>query len=335
MRTPDDRRAATPRHRHTILRVTFLLALAASACDPQPGTEATAGDPSGLTVRDSAGIEIVENHSPEWSAESSWTIDPEPEIVIGGGESPGGAAGDSAGLVWEVSGLARLADGRIAVLSSANGKLFLFEPSGRLSKSIGRKGEGPGEFRRPEHLQYLPGDTLVVWDEWFRPVSTFDTTGALLRHRRIDLLKVMGRAGRGTNAETRRTPLPDGSFVLHATGDEASAEPGGGDEGSRPLQEYVRVDSSYATLSFGSWVKAHFIFLWSPEPGSPGVHLHNVSPGSMIAVGGHPPSIHISHGEENEIRQFSADGRLARIIRRTTDPVPITGEWRTGVGAED
>lgn len=36
------------------------------------------------TVRDSAGIEIVENHTPVWSPADSWTQDPEPEFVIGG-----------------------------------------------------------------------------------------------------------------------------------------------------------------------------------------------------------------------------------------------------------
>ena len=42
-------------------------------------------------------------------------------------------ANDSAQLVWSVVGLARLPDGRVAVLSSENQQLLLFEPSIRRS----------------------------------------------------------------------------------------------------------------------------------------------------------------------------------------------------------
>ena len=118
-----------------------------------------------VTIRDSAGIRIVENHAPEWAAADFWTIDPEPVIVIGGDPAVARATADSVHLIWRVEGLNRLSDGRVAVLSSGDKSLRLFEPSGRLSKSIGRAGEGPGEFNHPGFLQVLPGDILAVWSD--------------------------------------------------------------------------------------------------------------------------------------------------------------------------
>ncbi len=118
------------------------LAVVAAACD-RPAEEGLAGGGAPFTVEDSAGIEIVENHAPEYPPGQFWTIDPEPEIVLGGGGDggggrppgaeapPGGAAAeDAAQLIWEVIGIARLQDGRVAVLSQGNDQLYLFEPSG-------------------------------------------------------------------------------------------------------------------------------------------------------------------------------------------------------------
>ena len=50
---------------------------------------------------------------------------------------------------------------------------------------MGREGRGSGEFGGPEELQYLPPDTLAVWDSWFGPVNYFDTDGDLIRTRSV------------------------------------------------------------------------------------------------------------------------------------------------------
>lgn len=69
--------------------------------------------------------EIVENHAPEHPAGSSWTIDPEPEIVLGWEETLAGGVNDQIQLVWDVVGVARIADGRVAVLSGQGRHLLL------------------------------------------------------------------------------------------------------------------------------------------------------------------------------------------------------------------
>ena len=139
-------------------------------------------------------------------------------------------------------GLARLVDGRIAVLSQANHQLFIFEPSGRLSRTMGGRGQGPGEFVRPERMQYLPPDTLVVWEYWMGSVTYFDTAGAVLDHRRIDLGKVL-EVVPGASSESPTTPLPDGSFVITIRGrDPDFARPRDGTLVRYPPVEYVRED---------------------------------------------------------------------------------------------
>ena len=313
----------------TALPTVLAIAITAAACGPPdaPGANGT-----GYTVHDSAGVEIVVNHTPERAAGGFWTVDPEPEIVLGGTENPGAAANDSAQLIWDVVGLARLTDGRVAVLSGEGRGLFLFEASGKLSGTIGRAGEGPGEFLRPERLQYLPPDTLVVWDYHMTSINYFDTEGSLLRERTIDHAALRQRAP-GATGESMRMPLPDGSFVVGApdrsgAGAEMRPEPGGTFRWMP--EEYLRLDHEYRAHSFGIWAGME---MWVPRVGTdyeiPFVPTFALD--SHIAVGGDPLSVYLSEGDRNEILQFALDGTLMRIIRRTTDPVRVTdrahGAW--------
>ena len=309
-----------------------LVVVGAAACEDSAGRDTeVAGAP--VTVWDSAGIEIVENRAPEYPLGQFWTIDPEPEIVLGGGRGGGGAGGgeaapggtaaadqDPAQLIWRVVGIARLQDGRVAVLSQGNDQLYLFEPSGELSRVIGGRGEGPGEFDRPQHLQYLAPDTLVVWDYWFAPASYFDTSGTLLRERTIDLLTVMARVP-GATAESQVIPLANGSFVVW--GGEGPTPPPPPGAFYRPPVDLALVDGTYTAHPLGPWAVWQ---LWIPRTtaGRNDAFLINTLVDLHIATGGDPPSVYIGDGERNDIQQFSHDGSLVRIIRRTAGPVPVS-----------
>ena len=309
----------------TALSTLVAIAGTAAACE-QPAVPGANG--TGYTVHDSSGVEIVVNHTPENVPGQFWTVDPEPEILLGGEEYPGGAANDSAQLIWDVVGIARLTDGRVAVLSGEGQALFLFEASGKLSGTIGRAGEGPGEFMRPERLQYLPPDTLVVWDYHMTSINYFDTEGSLLRERTIDHAVLMDRVP-GASGESMRMTLPDGSFIVGVVDREAVGmdhnEPTPGSTYRWMPEEYVRVDDEYGTHSFGRWEGME---MWVPEidvdPDIAVPFVPTFALDSHIAAGGDPLSIYISEGDRNEILQFSLDGALLRIIRRTTDPLPVT-----------
>lgn len=299
----------------TITYATVGFAILVSGCDLGPTDDSAATTDPTVTIRDSAGIEIVENHAPEHPAGSFWSIDPEPEILLGGSDDLSGNAGDSAQLVWSVVGLARLPDGRLAVLSSENRQLMLFEPSGELSGIVGGPGEGPGEFTRPERLQFLPPDTLVVWDYFLTAIDYFDSSGKLLRERSVDYARLREHGAWG---ESRRIPLPDGSFLVGVMDTVADESPEDCTHLTNTLrssilgdmvlhaEELLKIDDDYAAHSFGC----------------------ASSFSSLMAAGGDPPSFYV-HNRGNEIHQRAMDGTLVRIIRRTTEPPPVTDKaWR-------
>ncbi len=299
-------------------RIAAALAIAATACDsppPEPGAPR-------VTVRDSAGIRIVENHASAWGNSALWHVDPDPEFVIGAADVIE-SADDPSHVVWGVQGVARLSNGNVLLHSWGEEAVMLFEPSGALLTMIGRKGEGPGEFVRPEHIQVLPGDTIAVWDYGFSRVNHFDSTGAFVGERRLDVGTVLANTGtaREYPPESIMMPLLDGSFVVQrGIRDYPLPEPG---EIQRRPVEYLRVDTAYGVHSFGWWRWDESIGMggkWRSFPEPP------FARGSVVAAGGNPPAAYITDGDVFEIRQFAADGTLRRILRRDAVPIPIASE---------
>lgn len=74
-----------------------------------------------------------------------------------------------------------LADGSIAVADVAASRILLFDGAGRLMRSLGRRGDGPGEMRRLGSLTVISGDTLVTFDPGLRRLSYWHPQGGFAR----------------------------------------------------------------------------------------------------------------------------------------------------------
>lgn len=298
------------------------IVLAAAFSVPGCDSPILEDQPEAFTGRDSAGVRIVESHAPMWNSARHWDLESEPLFVIGGTGGAIDAAREASHLVWDIREAVPLSDGRLAMLSPrGDNAVLVFEPSGELSASFGRKGHGPGEFISPHHLQVLPGDTIVAWDYMFGPVGYFDPSGALLRHRRIDLGAVIAAATTSPGevlSESMVFPFPDGSLLVEVQ--QLDWQPP--TEGLyQPPLAYVRIDSAYSAHSFGWWAGAETLAIRPPA-----FPLVPFPARSIITGGGSPLSVYVAPHDRYEIRQFSKTGVLRRIIRRDVDPIPITSE---------
>ncbi len=129
-----------------------ILALLAAACDSGDAPEPT------IAV-DSADVEIVT--SDPFNSDVTCTLGEEPILSVGDQED------DENAWFSSIRGVARLSDGSVAVVDRTGGEVRIFDETGTHLRSMGRHGEGPGEFNDPWKIWVLPGDTLWVGD--YRP----------------------------------------------------------------------------------------------------------------------------------------------------------------------
>jgi hypothetical protein len=89
-----------------------------------------------------------------------------------------GNTSDPAHQLAGVRSAALMASGRVVVLPEGVPEAWQFDGNGEFVRSIGRRGEGPGEFRVPKSIHVLRNDDILVYDEGLRRVAQFDSTGS-------------------------------------------------------------------------------------------------------------------------------------------------------------
>jgi hypothetical protein len=139
---------------------------------------ACAGDASrsAMTVRDSAGVQIVENEGTgTWTAATAWRVTDTPSVSIGDNEN------DTTTLFARVQNALRLGDGRIVVTNYGTRQIRFYDSTGRFIEAAGGPGKGPGEFNWLGRALRTDGDSLVLWDPNNARLSVFDPGGRFVR----------------------------------------------------------------------------------------------------------------------------------------------------------
>jgi hypothetical protein len=149
-------------------RVALLLTTAAGS-----GCVGYSSDLPRATLADSAGIRIVaydltgvEVPTYREVAEHDLqigTLDGEPEYVFS-----------------RIPSLAVADDGSILVSDGVAQELRVYDARGRYQRTIGRRGEGPGEFASAPTIVALAGDTLIAFDGRSLRLTSFTMTGDLI-----------------------------------------------------------------------------------------------------------------------------------------------------------
>jgi hypothetical protein len=73
------------------------------------------------------------------------------------------------------------ARGNLYLLDGADRKLTVVDPGGKFVRTIGRAGDGPGEFRSPQGMAVFPDGRVVVSDVGHRGFLLFGADGAFVR----------------------------------------------------------------------------------------------------------------------------------------------------------
>jgi hypothetical protein len=109
-------------------------------------------------------------------AGEEWGLGAELEILAGALDSPPESSFD------QVAGVARFQDGEIVVLDGGmNSRITVLSPSGEFLRTIGRNGEGPGEFGWVTSVQAGADDSLFVFDAGLQRLTVFSPDGSSVR----------------------------------------------------------------------------------------------------------------------------------------------------------
>jgi hypothetical protein len=162
-----------------------LILVSLSACD-------SSSRPIGASVRDSLGIAIVDHGALDVGGLPVWSLEAEPILRIGVVD------GDDAYQFYDVIDAHRRRDGSIAVLDRSRA-VRVFDSLGAHVWTAGGEGDGPGEFRYPQMVTEISGDSLVVWDIRASRLSFFTPDGTWARMRTVSELagstRYLGKAG--------------------------------------------------------------------------------------------------------------------------------------------
>lgn len=302
-------------------RAPFVVALALVAlCGC---AEAGAGDRA-FTVRDSAGTAIVESSAPTWADEERWTIDPEPAVEIGMLDGPPEYQLDRVGTAR------RLPDGRIAV-ANGGAEIRFYNGEGVYLRTIGRHGDGPGEFQTLSQLFATP-DSIFAYDGRARRISVFDASGRFVRSTALEgagFPRVVGRFGDGTYVAT----------VSQAYG------PGGVEDGvsRRPLA-VLRYDAGGAMLDTLAVIPGYESFVQTQDGG---FTVTSLLFGRAPVMAAAEDAAVLGGNDAYHLEVYQPDGSLARLIRRRQETLPVKdadwaalrderlegleGEWRSRI----
>jgi hypothetical protein len=244
---------------------------------------------SGGAFRDSAGITIVESTDSAWARDNRWSVDTLPLVDLT-------RTGDDAKHeFFNATDAARLSDGSIIVADDGTDEIRIFSADGAYLRTVGRKGDGPGEFQRLDQVFALPGDSILAYDYWVGRLTVFSPEG---RVARVNALT-------GAYRPRPIVMLDSGGFVGRSTDLTSYTDRPGIHRMRSPI---VRIDTNGKTLDTLVTI-----------PGSESVVITQGEARAMWArnsyLANHGSRIYMGSADSMQYEVWSGEGKLERIAR--------------------
>ena len=83
-------------------------------------------------------------------------------------------------------------EGNIFILDMRPYRVKVYDKEGKYVRSIGREGQGPGEFQGPKNIQFTDQNELMVFDSGRTAILFFSVEGQFLREIKSQMLNLAG-----------------------------------------------------------------------------------------------------------------------------------------------
>lgn len=272
-----------------------------------------------------------------------WTVEAEPAVTIGTVDGPPET------LLYRATSALVLPDGKIVVANEGTFELRYYDADGRLNRSVGAEGDGPGEFRSLAGVWRLRGDTIAAWDSRLHRLSFFTHAGDFLGAKSYVIAPMRTSGGMDAHVFRVQGVFADGSPVAlsnNAVGTRQMAALGQVDvsDGYRHSQEQVimlaRAGSappSGTTAQPSSFADADTIGSFSGDEQF--VHRAPNRPGGAVqqqfdaviygerflwAIG--PEFFAVGTGKPYVVNLYDRTGALRGTVGRTVPSRPVTDD---------
>jgi hypothetical protein len=229
-----------------------------------------------------------------------------PEMVVDGKSLPEGML-----FVGPVE-IAFDPSGRIFALDFQDHNIKIFDATGKFLRTLGRRGQGPGDFNMPLSFCFAK-DRLAVWDMGNRRLCVLTPEGELIKAEEIS-----GLSGR----PQRIKALPNGDLVVET-------EKMFFDDPNKPQECSLEIltpelKPKKTIYSHPVW-RNKFIRLEQglvnlPQPFAPDIHW-DISPDGKIVIG---------FSESYEMGIYDNEGKTLAKFTHPFDPVKVTPEDKKG-----
>jgi hypothetical protein len=182
----------------------------------------------------------------------------------------------------------------------------VFDAKGQYVSTIGRAGDGPGEFRQLQAVCVAPGDTIIAIGYGAPRVSVFDREGHFIRTFNVKDGRVEGSGC-----------FEDGSMLIHSPSrpDPASALPSESAKTLDLINTVRRIGSDGTVLGVIGDVPSE----------RPSLYIEQVA--NTVPYG---RLLYVGDGDLPEIRVYTMGGKLVRIVRWQQSQIPVTDEVLKG-----
>jgi hypothetical protein len=269
-----------------------------------PGSSLEPGGGPAFSRVDSTGVLLSINRGAAAQALPGWTVDSEPDLVLGRGGSP-------SDYFYRIQGMRGTNEGGLLVVDGGSQELRFYDSEGHLVKRGGGPGEGPGEFGDPFLVPVVGTDSLLVFDTKLpraHVLSAGGELGRLIHHRH-------GRPYGG------RAPVGAAGFrhmLFDASGSAGGPETPRPDQGMYQLrQRFMWYDTTTgARLTVDSVLVDRRYYdrgLDWVVPFTPRSSAATTAEGAFI-----------TRGKPAEILEYDVEGRLRRVFRIEDFGRPVT-----------
>lgn len=266
-------------------------------------------------VREEGGVKIVSN--PRQPVPKNGL---KKRMVFTEDLSIGQKEGDENYMFGDIISLNTDDSGNFYVSDESNLRVLKYDEDGQYLLTIGRKGQGPGEFQSLPMVRFDKDNNLYVGDVTSRRISFFDREGKYLRQ--LDMpgsFENIYITGGGAILACKN----EQKFISKAL--QVVTVLGLFDQDFKLTRELLRVERKIGLP--GSDESSRIQIMANM------INLMVFQPYQLMTLAGNG-SIYIGYPEDYEIKMYSPQGKLLKIITRDFKPVPVSKKDKARVEDE-